>query len=162
MNHFWTHKDNIPDGMGYGQFTVKHLIWLVLTAAFVIITAVCYGQADSAQKILILRVIAASLIIIDIIKKSLVANINDRIPYKTIVDFEPLKTAKESVKIVKKALEDFPPSYRDKYQEKCHIKVEEEKTVYEGGRGILKIIESKKGDIYAFKQNKYNELYGLF
>ncbi len=72
MNHFWTHKDNIPDGMGYGQFTVKHLIWLVLTAAFVIITAVCYGQADSAHKILILRVIAASLIIIDIIKMILI------------------------------------------------------------------------------------------
>ena len=36
MDYFWTHKDNIPEGMGYGQFTWKHLLYLAAVSFFVI------------------------------------------------------------------------------------------------------------------------------
>ena len=42
MNSFWTHKDNIPEGMGYGQFTWKHLLYLAAVAVCVILSVMWY------------------------------------------------------------------------------------------------------------------------
>ena len=51
MKHFWTHRDNIPEGLGYGQFSTTHLFMVALTVLFtVIITVVYHGlNAKSAQ-----------------------------------------------------------------------------------------------------------------
>ena len=68
MKYFWTHKDNIPDGKGYGQFTREHFILIILTALLVAATTFFYQYSDHSHRILILRVIGATLILIDIIK----------------------------------------------------------------------------------------------
>ena len=73
MNSFWTHKDNIPEGMGYGQFTWKHLLYLAAVAVCVILSVMWYLQADQAGRILFLRTTGAVLILIDIIKMVLIA-----------------------------------------------------------------------------------------
>ena len=72
MKYFWTHKDNIPEGLGYGQFTLKHFLWLAVSAVFVTAYVFLYRQADPAGKLFILRAAAGSLIFIDIIKMILI------------------------------------------------------------------------------------------
>ncbi|MBQ9036030.1 MAG: YwaF family protein [Erysipelotrichaceae bacterium] len=72
MKYFWTHKDNIPEGMGYGQFSFKHLMWLILTIIFVVGVVFLYGQLEVSSRITLLRSIGATLIIIDIIKMILI------------------------------------------------------------------------------------------
>ena len=59
---------HIPDGLGYGQFTKKHFIWLAITAAFIAAVVCFYRLADLPVRIVILRTIAASLIISDVVK----------------------------------------------------------------------------------------------
>ncbi|MCR5794762.1 MAG: YwaF family protein [Solobacterium sp.] len=73
MKYFWTHRDNIPDGYGYGQFTPAHFVWLVLTVLFTAAVTVIYKGAGTAERILILRVIGAALIFIDVVKMILIA-----------------------------------------------------------------------------------------
>ncbi|MBQ1788182.1 MAG: hypothetical protein II004_04550, partial [Erysipelotrichaceae bacterium] len=68
MKHFWTHKDNAPDGIGYGQFTSGHFVWLLLTVLFTIGIVFLYSHLSLPDKILFRRVLGAILIIIDIIK----------------------------------------------------------------------------------------------
>jgi uncharacterized membrane protein YwaF len=72
MKYFWTHKDNIPQGMGYGQFTRKHFLWIAASVLFVACFVFFYRQADSARKLLMLRMTGISLIVIDIIKMTLI------------------------------------------------------------------------------------------
>ena len=73
MKYFWTHKDNIPAGLGYGQFTVKHFVWLALTVLFVAVYTIIYAHAGMAEKIFLLRATGAALIVIDVIKLILIA-----------------------------------------------------------------------------------------
>ena len=68
MNYFWTQTDKIPEGLGYGQFTKKHFIWIAVVAVFVTVIVLTYQQSDLAKRIFLLRTIGASLIIIDILK----------------------------------------------------------------------------------------------
>ena len=72
MQYFWTHKDCIPEGKGYGQFTTKHFLWLAATALFVVGFILLYVHASAAEKILLLRTAGASLILIDVIKMILI------------------------------------------------------------------------------------------
>lgn len=73
MRYFWTHTDKIPEGMGYGQFTKKHFIWITILTLFVAGIVFIYSQMDMQGRILLLRSIGATLIIIDIIKLILIA-----------------------------------------------------------------------------------------
>lgn len=73
MKYFWTHRDHIPEGMGYGQFAKAHLNWMVLTALFTAVIAFVYAGADHTGKMTILRVIAAALMISEIFKMVLMA-----------------------------------------------------------------------------------------
>lgn len=68
MQHFWTHKDNIPEGKGYGQFGTGHLVWLFLTVLFTVGIVFVYSRLPVLQRVVLLRLIAAVLIIIDVIK----------------------------------------------------------------------------------------------
>ena len=74
MKYFWTHKDNIPEGVGYGQFTWKHFLWLAVTAAGAAAIVFLYMDADPQKKILILRSTGAALILSDVIKMILIAH----------------------------------------------------------------------------------------
>ena len=68
MNHFWTHKDNMPEGHGYGQFTPAHFAWIALCAILTVFAVILYRNLAIPDRILFRRTIAATLIIIDIIK----------------------------------------------------------------------------------------------
>jgi len=73
MNHFWTHRDNIPDGLGYGQFTRKHFMWMAVIFLLVGIVTAGYMKADAFVKLIILRGIAVALILIDTVKMIVIA-----------------------------------------------------------------------------------------
>lgn len=72
MKYFWTHKDNIPEGLGYGQFTWKHILWLIVTALGVAAFILCYIPADPHTKEVMCKAISAALLIIDVIKMILI------------------------------------------------------------------------------------------
>ena len=73
MKYFWTHKDNIPEGMGYGQFTPGHFIWLAITAVFVFFYSLIYKHALPSEKIFLLRAVGAVLILSDVVKMFIIA-----------------------------------------------------------------------------------------
>ena len=73
MKYFWTHRYHIPEGMGYGQFTPAHLIWIALTTVFIAAVAFLYAGAGPSEKLTILRSIAAALMISEVIKMVLMA-----------------------------------------------------------------------------------------
>lgn len=68
MKQFWTHKDNIPEGAGYGQFSFLHFIWLLLTVTLITGFVFVYGKADAVRRITLLRSVGITLIVIDILK----------------------------------------------------------------------------------------------
>ncbi|MBQ7991396.1 MAG: YwaF family protein [Solobacterium sp.] len=72
MKYFWTHKDNIPEGMGYGQFTWSHFLWIAASVLFVTCFVFFYRQADPQGKLFMLRLTGVLLIVIDIIKMILI------------------------------------------------------------------------------------------
>lgn len=74
MKNFWTHRDNIPEGLGYGQFTPAHFLWIAITLLCVISGVWYYQGADPAAKLIFLRSIAAVLITIDLVKMVIIAN----------------------------------------------------------------------------------------
>ncbi|MCR5230000.1 MAG: YwaF family protein [Solobacterium sp.] len=73
MEHFWTHRDNIPEGLGYGQFSVKHFILIAVTCFFTAGVIRAYSVSGPSGRIIILRCIAAALILIDVIKMIVIA-----------------------------------------------------------------------------------------
>ncbi len=69
MKHFWIHRDHIPEGVtGYGQFSFGHFVWLLLTVLLTALTAWLYRHGGPADKLLILRSIAAALMILEALK----------------------------------------------------------------------------------------------
>ncbi len=72
MKYFWTHRDNIPEGLGYGQFSAAHFILMALTVLFTVIITIAYHGSDANGRIIILRSIAATLMIIEVIKMILI------------------------------------------------------------------------------------------
>ena len=72
MKHFWTHRDNIPEGLGYGQFSTTHLFMVALTVLFTVIITVVYHGLNAGGRIIALRSIAATLMIIEVIKMVLI------------------------------------------------------------------------------------------
>ena len=68
MKYFWTHRDNIPEGYGYGQFTRKHFFLIAVTLLFIVGITCLYKNVEYAQRLIILRSIGATLLIIDVIK----------------------------------------------------------------------------------------------
>ena len=86
MEHFWTHKDNIPGGLGYGQFKAGHFIWLSLTILFVVVYSVSYKNADLSLRVILLRSLSTVLILSDVIKMFILARADVRLS-----DYLPLE-----------------------------------------------------------------------
>ncbi len=72
-SHFWTHKDNIPAGLGYGQFTSKHSILMIITVLFTCGYVAIYLHASPDVKLFLLKAVGSTLIFIDVIKMILIA-----------------------------------------------------------------------------------------
>lgn len=74
MNKFWLHKDLVNDNNnGYGQFSKKHFLLLFISILLIFFYCVYYINADQAHKIISLRIIAATLMIIEVIKFTVMA-----------------------------------------------------------------------------------------
>lgn len=68
IKYFFTHYDNIPEGLGYGLFTLKHFLLLLITVLFIVFVVKKYKMSDDKNIIIIRKIIAIILIFIDIIK----------------------------------------------------------------------------------------------
>lgn len=75
MEYFFAHVENIPEGIGYGQFTPAH--FTLITVALIFVIAICRAYRVSAEKrrLVIRRAIATTLITIEVMKFSLMINI---------------------------------------------------------------------------------------
>ena len=67
-SEFWINYENAPKGVGYGQFSVGHLILALCSALLVTLIVVFYKKADKVRRIRIRRTIAVLLVIIDILR----------------------------------------------------------------------------------------------
>ncbi len=85
--YFWTHKENIPEGKGYGQFTASHFIWIAVTILFTAAVSFLYKSFGPVQKLILLRTLSFTLIIIDIIKLIVIAVTKE----VKVSDFLPLE-----------------------------------------------------------------------
>ena len=68
MKHFWTHKDNIPEGLGYGQFKPGHFLWLTFTVVLTVLYTLAYKNAELSTRVILMRSLGAILILSDVIK----------------------------------------------------------------------------------------------
>ena len=73
MNYFWTHRDNIPEGLGFGQFSIAHLIWVLAMVAMTVLITASYKKSDKEGRIKIRRIIAIVLAVSEVIKLIAVA-----------------------------------------------------------------------------------------
>lgn len=73
MKYFWTHRDNIPEGMGFGQFSLIHFIWILITALLTAVYVFFYLQAGPDTRTIMLRSVGAALLISEIVKLILIA-----------------------------------------------------------------------------------------
>ena len=86
MKHFWTHKDSIPDGLGYGQFTSGHFLWLAFTVVLTIFYSLAYKHADLTTKVILLRSVGIALILSDVVKMFILARSDVK-----VTDYLPLE-----------------------------------------------------------------------
>ena len=60
--NFWTYSDDIPDGVGFNQFSVTHILWLVIIIATAFIMAVIYKKSDNKIHAIILKMLGSILL----------------------------------------------------------------------------------------------------
>ena len=68
MDYFWTHQDFIPEGLGFGQFSLIHIFLLFLSIVFIVLIIVKYKNSDAQSRISIRKKIAISLAVCEIVK----------------------------------------------------------------------------------------------
>ncbi len=73
MEYFWTHQENIPEGLGFGQFSPAHFIWLGIVVLFTVLISLKYKKSDFDGRVAIRRIIAAVLLVTEVIKMYLIA-----------------------------------------------------------------------------------------
>lgn len=65
MEDFWTHQDNIPDGLGFGQFSLTHIIAILVMLLLIVFIIHKYKNSDDEKRLFIRKLIAISLIILE-------------------------------------------------------------------------------------------------
>lgn len=68
MKYFWSIRETIPEGKGYGQFSYKHFIWLAVSTLFIFSMVIVYAHLNPLEKIILKRMISATLVFIEIMK----------------------------------------------------------------------------------------------
>ena len=68
LQYFWYTKDNIPDGLGFSFLGARHIITWLISLAVIIAAAMLFKRASEKSKDRTLKAIAASLVIIEIVK----------------------------------------------------------------------------------------------
>ena len=68
MYMFFVSKDNIPEGVGFGTFSLPHIIWLVAIVAACILAAYFYKRLDDKKRKTMCIVVGATIVSLEIIK----------------------------------------------------------------------------------------------
>ncbi|MBQ8924043.1 MAG: YwaF family protein [Lachnospiraceae bacterium] len=66
--NFWTYSDDIPDGVGFNQFSVTHILWLVIIIATAFIMSVIYKKTDNKRRDIILKILGSILLFLIVIR----------------------------------------------------------------------------------------------
>lgn len=75
MEYFFAHVENIPEGIGYGQFTPTHFTLIAIALILVAVIFRVYRMSGEKQRLVIRRAIALTLIAAEVIKFSVMAYI---------------------------------------------------------------------------------------
>ena len=67
---FWINYENPPKGVGYGQFSVGHLILVLCSALLVVLIVALYKKSDQTRRIRIRRGIAIALVVLECVKQT--------------------------------------------------------------------------------------------
>lgn len=73
FDYFFCVEDEIPDGTGFGLFSIEHFCVLALIAAVIVLLCYFFSRSDEGRRTLILKVIAIMLAAMEIIKISTLA-----------------------------------------------------------------------------------------
>lgn len=95
MQYFWTHRENIPDGVGFGQFTFTHMLWVVVILLMVAIIAMAYKRASYKRRVTMRRAIAVILFVSEIVK--LIALVRDGVAVSQYLPLEICSFAAYSI-----------------------------------------------------------------
>ena len=68
MEHFWTHPDNIAEGLGFGQFSLTHILYILLSVLLIAFIIRRYKSADDDSRLMIRKAIAVSLLTLEAVK----------------------------------------------------------------------------------------------
>ncbi|MBQ9610067.1 MAG: YwaF family protein [Lachnospiraceae bacterium] len=66
--YFWTYSDDIPYGVGFNQFSITHIIWLVIIIVAAFAMSCIYKKSDKKKRIIILRIWGGILLFLIIIR----------------------------------------------------------------------------------------------
>lgn len=67
-DNFWVHKDHFSGASSLGQFSVPHLIWIAIVVALIAALVILYRNVIRSQQYNIRKVIALTLVGMDIFK----------------------------------------------------------------------------------------------
>lgn len=84
MEYFWTHQDNIPEGLGMGQFSLSHMFLLFSSSLLIIYIIRRYKRSDSPARLALRKYIAVSLLLLEAAKMIVMivtgANVSTNLP----------------------------------------------------------------------------------
>jgi hypothetical integral membrane protein (TIGR02206 family) len=69
---FFTSRDNIPEGVGFGQYSLEHILFLVGITAFIIIFMLLYKRADVGTRRIMRIAVAAATVLMEAAKQIIV------------------------------------------------------------------------------------------
>lgn len=67
-HYFWKQRNNLPDDIGYNQFSIKHLMMLIGVILFTVLMTYAYIHLNMEARVLLRRTIAIVLILSEIMK----------------------------------------------------------------------------------------------
>lgn len=73
MTHFWTHQDFIPEGYGFGQFSLVHMLLMLISLISIILIIRLYIKSDNHDRLVIRRVIAVVLLVSEVCKMTVMS-----------------------------------------------------------------------------------------
>lgn len=68
MKNFWIHRGNVPDGCGYGQFSLVHFLCLGISVLSIAVFMIAYKLSSETVRIMMLRMSGATLLLSDVLK----------------------------------------------------------------------------------------------
>lgn len=81
MNNFWTHQDNIPEGYGFGQFSLTHFALIFLSVLLIVLIIKRYKRMGSDDRLLMRRQIAVILLVLELAKIIIMSVTDARVSY---------------------------------------------------------------------------------